>query len=174
MARNVEIKARVANVAALESAVARLADSGPLRIAQDDTFFHCAKGRLKLREFADGEAELIAYERKDLAGPKLSTYRRAPVADPASQREALAAACSLRGRVRKHRTLYRVGATRVHLDAVAGLGHFVELEVVLREDQTPAQGEVLARELLLALGLDEAQLVAGAYIDLLEQKEPRP
>jgi adenylate cyclase class IV len=60
MARNIEIKARIASVAALEPAVAALADAGPTPIAQDDTFFHCAHGRLKLRVFADGSGELIA------------------------------------------------------------------------------------------------------------------
>ena len=170
MARNVEIKARIEARAALESAVARLADSGPVAIAQDDTFFHCPHGRLKLREFADGSAELIAYDRPDTTGPKLSTYLRSAVNDPAGLRAALAAACGQRGRVRKQRTLYLIGATRVHLDVVDGLGEFIELEVVLRDDQSAAQGEALARELLAALGIADAQLVAAAYIDLLEQK----
>ena len=169
MARNVEIKARVTDVAALQSSVAGLADSGPSFIAQDDTFFHCAHGRLKLREFGDGSAELIAYERPDTAGPKVSTYLRSPVADPARLRDALAAACGLRGRVRKQRTLYLVGPTRVHLDVVEGLGHFVELEVVLRAEQTPAQGMAVAEGLLAALKIGPAQLVAQAYVDLLEQ-----
>ena len=171
MARNVEIKARVGDVAALEPAVARLADSGPTQIAQDDSFFHCARGRLKLREFADGSAELIAYQRADSTGPKLSIYLRSPAGDPASLRHALAASCGLRGRVVKQRTLYLVGAVRVHLDVVEGLGHFCEIEVVLREDQSVAKGERLARELLAALGIDDAQLVAGAYIDLIEERQ---
>jgi adenylate cyclase class IV len=168
MARNVEIKARVADIAALEPAVARLADSGPTLIAQDDTFFHCAQGRLKLREFADGSAELIAYERPDTAGPKVSTYLRAPAPDPMGLRAALVAACGLRGRVRKQRVLYLIGATRVHLDAVEGLGHFVELEVVLREEQTAAQGRAVAEGLLAALQIGPEHLVAQAYVDLLD------
>ncbi len=171
MARNVEIKARIGDVLALQAAVARLADSGPTHIAQDDTFFHCARGRLKLREFADGSAELIAYQRPDTAGPKLSTYLRSPVGDPGGLRAALAAACGLRGRVRKQRMLYLWGAVRVHLDVVQDLGHFVEFEVVLGDVQPLAEGEHLARELLDRLGIDDAQLVACAYIDLIEAKE---
>lgn len=167
MARNVEIKARIADVAAIEPAVARLADHGPTAIAQDDTFFHCAQGRLKLRAFADGSAELIAYERPDTEGPKLSTYLRVAAADPPALRAALAAACGVRGRVRKQRTLYLVGRTRVHLDVVEGLGHFVELEVVLDETQTPAQGVAVAEGLLDALHIAPTQLVATAYVDLL-------
>lgn len=169
MACNVEIKARVADLAATERIAARLADSGPTLIAQDDTFFHCAQGRLKLREFADGSAELIAYDRPDTAGPKVSTYLRAPVADPARLRAALAAACGVRGRVRKQRTLYLIGATRVHLDAVESLGTFVELEVLLHEGQAPTQGLAVAEGLLTVLQIAPTQLVAQAYIDLLER-----
>ena len=169
MARNVEVKACVVDVAALEPAVALLADSGPTPIAQDDTFFQSAHGRLKLREFSDGSAELIAYERADTSGPKVSTYLRTPVVDPASLRAALAAACGVRGRVRKQRTLYLIGATRVHLDVVEGLGHFVELEVVLRDRQSQAQGMAVAQGLLDALQIDPTRFVAQAYVDLLEQ-----
>ena len=43
MARNVEIKARVRDVAALLERAAAIADSGPERIDQDDTFFACAR-----------------------------------------------------------------------------------------------------------------------------------
>lgn len=174
MARNVEIKARIDSVASLEPQVARLADSGPTPIAQDDTFFRCASGRLKLREFTDGSAELIAYERADTTGPKVSTYQRVPVADPAPLRDALAAACGVLGRVRKQRRLYLIGATRVHLDVVEGLGPFLELEVVLGAAQSATQGEALARHLLERLGIGVDRLVAGAYLDLLTAKEVRP
>jgi predicted adenylyl cyclase CyaB len=166
--RNVEVKARLTHIAELEPQVAPLANAGPTAIAQDDTFFHCAQGRLKLRVFADGHGELIAYERSDTRGPKLSDYVRVPVAEPAALREALTRACGQRGRVIKQRTLYLIGATRVHLDVVEGLGHFMELEVVLREEQTLAEGEAIAQQLLVTLGIHADQLCAQAYIDLLE------
>jgi predicted adenylyl cyclase CyaB len=172
MARNVEIKARITSAELLAVKVAPLADAGPIAIAQDDTFFHCAQGRLKLRVFADGRGELIAYERSDTHGPKLSDYVRAPVAEPAALRDALTRACGQRGRVIKQRTLYLIGATRVQLDVVEGLGHFMELEVVLREDQTLADGEAIAQQLLGTLGIRADQLLSQAYIDLLEQQRP--
>ena len=59
MARNIEIKARIASVDALAPTVAALADQGPVEIPQDDTFFRCAGGRLKLRTFSDTDGELI-------------------------------------------------------------------------------------------------------------------
>ena len=89
MARNVEIKARIDSLDALAARVAPLADQGPFEIAQDDTFFRCAQGRLKLRAFSASEGELIFYRRADAAGPKESFYLRTPTADPAGLREAL-------------------------------------------------------------------------------------
>ena len=71
MARNVEIKARVDSLAAIEPIAAALSGQPPQALAQDDTFFACTQGRLKLRAFADGHGELIFY-RADDAGPKES------------------------------------------------------------------------------------------------------
>jgi predicted adenylyl cyclase CyaB len=170
MPRNIEIKARAGDAAGLrrlEDRVAGLATEGPTVLQQDDSFFHCRHGRLKLRVFADGRAELIAYDRPDDGGPKTSTYVRTPVADPTSLRDALGAACGLVGRVRKRRTLYRIGRTRVHLDEVDGLGVFVELEVVLADDEAAAGGVAEAHDLMRRLGIGEDALVAGAYLDLL-------
>jgi adenylate cyclase class IV len=167
MPRNVEIKARIDSVEALLPIARALADGPEQRIEQDDTFFVCASGRLKLRDFGDGSGELIHYERADAAGPKLSDYVRVATADPAALREALARGCGVLGRVRKSRLLLRVGATRIHLDRVEALGDFLELEVVLDPAQSAAEGEALAERLLAQLGVEPAQRVAGAYLDLL-------
>jgi adenylate cyclase class IV len=169
MPRNVEIKARVENVAAIEPRVAAIADSGPTAIAQDDTFFACDGGRLKLRDFGDGRGELIFYRREDAAGPKTSFYQLTPTADPAGLRDVLTAAYGVVGRVRKQRTLYLVGRTRVHLDRVEGLGDYLELEVVLQDDESPDAGVREAERLLAQLGIAPPQLVEGAYLDLLRQ-----
>lgn len=167
MARNVEVKARIASIGALLPRARALADGPAQRLLQDDTFFACARGRLKLRHFGDGSGELIHYERADVDGPKLSDYVRAPTADPVALREALARAHGVIGRVRKTRWLLTCGATRIHLDDVEGLGEFVELEVVLRDDQTEVEGAAIAHGLLARLGVEPSQLVSGAYLDLL-------
>ena len=170
MARNVEIKARIASVEALLPLALACADGAPEQIAQDDTFFACSTGRLKLRAFADGRGELIAYERPDADGPKTSDYAITPVADPDALRATLARALGVTGRVVKQRTLLRVGRTRVHLDRVASLGDFMELEVVLRDGEGAEDGAAVAHELLRRLRIDAAQLVSGAYVDLLNRE----
>jgi len=166
-ARNVEIKARVADLAAVEARAAAIADSGPVDISQDDTFFTCPRGRLKLRQLAPDHGQLIHYQRPDQGGPKLSDYVIAPTPDPAALREALTRAYGVAGRVRKHRRLYLAGRTRIHLDRVEDLGDFMELEVVLDAGDDTAGGEAEARRIMLALGVDERDLIEGAYVDLL-------
>lgn len=168
MPANVEIKARIPSVAALLPVATALSDDKHLqRLEQDDTFFAVPHGRLKLRVFADGSGELIHYHRPDAAGPKRSEYIIAPVTEPESLREALARGCGLLGRVKKHRILVLVGATRIHLDEVEGLGSFLELEVVLQPGQTEAEGQAIAEQLMQRLGVAPQQLVQGAYLDLL-------
>jgi adenylate cyclase class IV len=167
MARNIEIKARIDSVEALLPRAQALADGPPQRIDQDDTFFVCTHGRLKLRDFGDGRGELIHYHRADTDGPKLSDYVRVATSEPAALREALARAQGVLGRVRKTRLLLLVGQTRIHLDRVESLGDFMELEVVLRDEQPFEDGEPVAEALMQQLGVAPGQRLAGAYLDLL-------
>jgi predicted adenylyl cyclase CyaB len=81
-------------------------------------------------------------------------------------REALSRAFGAVGRVRKARRLYIADRTRIHLDQVEDLGSFVELEVVLREDESAENGKEVARHVMALLGIAESQLVQGAYVDL--------
>lgn len=171
MPRNVEIKARVTDLAALESRVRPLADSGPFDLAQDDTFFPCATGRLKLRELSPERGELIFYARADEAGPKVSEFSLVPTETPGLLREMLARALGTSGRVRKSRRLYLIGRTRVHLDRVEDLGTFLELEVVLGEEEAVEAGEAEAHRLLAALGVAAEDLVQGAYLDLMSSSD---
>jgi adenylate cyclase class IV len=174
VARNVEIKARIASIDSLAQKAAALADKGPIEIVQDDTFFACPNGRLKLRAFSPAEGQLIFYVRPDQAGPKESFYILSPTATPDLLRETLSLAYGQAGRVRKHRTLYLAGRTRIHLDRVENLGDFLELEVVLSEGESAKSGEAAARDLMGKLGIPADQLIEGAYVDLLNRKVPVP
>src|SRR6185295_8640649 len=172
MARNVEIKARIENVVALTPRVAELSREGPIEIAQDDTFFNCTTGRLKLRAFSNDSGELIFYRRVNQSGPKESFYLRSPTSSPETLRESLSLAYGQVGRIRKYRTLFLVGRTRVHLDRVEGLGHFLELEVALVDDEPAEQGIREAGQLMEQLGIQPGQLVEGAYLDLITGTVP--
>lgn len=167
MPRNVEIKARIESVDALLPRARAIADIGPTEILQDDTFFSCPNGRLKLRAFSEASGELIFYRRPDQAGPKESFYVISPTASPGTLRQVLSLAYGQGGRVCKHRTLFMVRRTRVHLDRVEGLGDFLELEVVLKDGEPVEDGVKVAHELLAKLGIDHSRLIDGAYVDLL-------
>lgn len=172
MALNIEIKARVADLQAVARAAERMGAQGPTEIIQDDSFFPCPNGRLKLRGFTDGTGELIFYRRADQAGPKESFYLRSHTTQPEVLRESLVLAYGSAGRVRKKRLLYLHGRTRIHLDEVQGLGGFVELEVVLREGDAPEDGVREAHALMEGLSIDATQLIEGAYVDLLNSATP--
>jgi predicted adenylyl cyclase CyaB len=171
MPRNVEIKARVRQLVGLARRVEEIAGQPAAVLHQEDTFFSCPKGRLKLRELDDGTGELIFYERGDDTGPSESRFEKVPIGEPAALRSVLDEALGTAGTVRKRRLLHLAGQTRIHLDEVVGLGHFVELEVVLREDQSTADGEAIARDLMSRLDISEDDLVDVAYVDLMARAD---
>ena len=169
-ATNIEIKARVADLAHLRSVVESMADTKAEVLDQEDIFFAAPAGRLKLRILDEHTGELIHYHRPDAAEPRASRYRIAPTSDPLAMKTILVQVLPVTGSVRKRRLVYHLGQTRVHLDKVEGLGDFLELEVVLRPDQPEAEGVAIAHDLLHRLGIARDHHVQTAYIDLLRNR----
>ena len=167
MPKNIEIKARVRDAAALEAAVRAVHAGEPERIPQEDLFYACPTGWLKLRVLAGDRGQLVHYARDAGAGPRASRYAIAPTSDPAALARILSAALAPLGAVRKLRRLFLVGQTRVHLDRVEGLGDFLELEVVLRDGQPEEEGIAIARDLMRRFGVEESDLVGETYFELL-------
>jgi predicted adenylyl cyclase CyaB len=170
MARNIEIKARIESVESMAAKAAAIANAGPIEITQDDSFFRCEAGRLKLRTFSADRGELIFYQRANQHGPRESFYLRSPTSAPETLRELLSLAYGQVGRVRKQRTLFLIGRTRLQLDKVEELGHFLELEVPLAEEEPVEVGVREVEKIMQKLGIKPAQLIEGAYLDLLAIK----
>jgi homotetrameric cytidine deaminase len=163
--RNVELKALdpdpVRSLAVCRDLGAE--DRGVLR--QRDTYFRARQGRLKLREEEPGGAVLIQYDRPDAAAARESRYRLAPVPDPDTMRASLDAALGTLVVVDKERHLLLWDGVRIHLDTVAGLGSFVELEgVAPPESDLSAEREKVAH-LQDALGIGE--VLTDSYSDRL-------
>jgi predicted adenylyl cyclase CyaB len=173
MSSNIEVKAVVRDFSRIQKQAEALSDTPVEVIPQVDIFFKVTRGRLKLRVLAVDRGELIYYERPDQDGPKRSDYHIAETADPEALKQVLDLAYGIRGSVKKTRYLYMVGQTRIHLDDVQGLGHFMELEVVLREGQSDAEGQMIAADLMQKLGVEKTDLVEGAYMDLIEDSNAR-
>jgi len=166
---NIEIKARARNFAQIRSRAEKLSDTPVEVISQEDIFFHTPQGRLKLRILAANSGQLIYYTRPDQEGPKRSDYHISLTSDPENLKRVLELAYRVRGIVRKTRYLYLVGQTRVHLDDVESLGQFIELEVVMQEEQSDAEGQKIAEDLMASLGVERSDLLEGAYMDMLDR-----
>jgi adenylate cyclase class 2 len=165
-ARNVELKARDPD---RERSLATCDDIGAEPhgvLVQRDTYFQVPQGRLKLREEKGARPHLIAYERPDRVGERESRYRIIEVGEPGELRAALNTALGVRAVVAKERRLFLWQGVRIHLDRVDGLGDFIEFEAVADAGSDLSQEEARVASLRRALGIDEADLVAGSYCDM--------
>ena len=166
--RNIELKARCADLSRAASAAEKLGARRQGILEQLDTYFHCRQGRLKLRETAGvAEAQLIWYARTDSTDFRGSDYYVVPIPKPLETRLALAAALGIRGKVSKRRELWLWHNVRIHLDDVAGLGTFVEFEAVKGEGESDEQSLERLATLARALDIGETDRIAVSYSDLL-------
>ncbi len=165
--KNIEIKAKIRDYEKVQKLVEELCPTPIQTEQQEDTFFITSKGRLKLRE-SDDKSTLIYYDRNDSIEPSQSDIAISFTDNPDTLKSVLSKSLSIRGIVKKNRTLYKYGQTRIHLDDVEGLGKFIELEVVLKSDQTLTEGEAIAYKLMDEFGIHKTDLIDVAYIDLIE------
>jgi predicted adenylyl cyclase CyaB len=164
--RNLEIKATVVSLGAVRSRLCGLEGASRLAsLRQTDWYFRVPKGRLKLRQVGSRrDAELIAYLRPDKRAARTSEFQRLPTADAAGTRRLLDQILGAQGCVRKRREVWLYKNARIHLDTVAGLGQFIEIEVVVTEGMP--QARALMKELREALGISAKDLIAGSYGEL--------
>lgn len=167
--KNLELKARLVDRGRARAAALELGARAAGVEEQRDTFFHAPRGRLKLRETAGQGAWLIGYQRGDRSEARISEYTLVAIGDPAGLREALAATLGIRGEVRKRREILLWENVRIHLDAVAGLGAYLEFEAVLGAGAGEDEATAATRLAMLAarLGIEDADRVSVAYADLL-------
>lgn len=163
----IEIKARALDLsgprAVLRDRQARFAG----RDHQVDTYFRVASGRLKLREGAIENA-LIHYHRENVSGPKHSQVSLFANPPGSTLKGILHDALGIDVVVDKQREIYFLDNVKVHLDEVAGLGTFVEIEAI-DGDGTRSLETLRAQceELMRAFGIRDEDLLALSYSDLL-------
>lgn len=165
--RNVELKARDPHPDRSLEACRALGAVDHGLIVQRDTYYDARHGRLKLREESPGRPHLIHYEREDQVQQRQSGYRIVSVVDAPAMRAVLAASLGERGVVEKHRHLLIWNDVRIHLDAVAGLGRFVELEAVAGPESDLTREYRLVDELRVHLEIDDERLCPHGYADQL-------
>lgn len=163
---NVELKARDRDP---EGTAARCLALGAVdqgTLIQRDTYFGARHGRLKLRQQGSA-SELIAYRRPDGGEPTESSYVLAPIGAAGELSEALESALGTVVVVSKRRRLLLWQGVRIHLDEVEDLGTFVELEAVIPDAGELATAHEKVAQLRGELRIEDDELVAGGYADLL-------
>src|SRR5262245_58792643 len=131
MARNIEIKVRVADFDAMRRAVGALGARWSATEQQVDRYFELdGSARLKLRTINGQKAQLIRYHRPETTSVRCSDYDITPVRDHEAE------ACLVpKGKpvvtIRKRREIFLRDNVRFHLDQVEELGTFLELEAVV-------------------------------------------
>jgi predicted adenylyl cyclase CyaB len=167
MARNVEAKARLADLAVARRAAERLGARFVWDDEQVDRYYELDGGRrLKLRTCGRAPAELIRYDRPETTGVRASDYDVLPVRDAEAQACLVPKTAPL-VQVRKRRELWQLDNVRIHLDTVDGLGTFLELEAVVDAGHDEARCRTQVHRLLPAFGVAEDDCLRASYSDLL-------
>ncbi|NJB87532.1 putative adenylyl cyclase CyaB [Lewinella marina] len=136
---------------------------------QVDHYFRVPEGRLKLR-IGNIERSLIFYRRPDAAGPKDSSVSLTRLESEAAATDLVDTLGRALGSwvvVDKQREIYFIDNVKFHLDRVAGLGDFVEIEAI---GSSPEEREALLEQVnhyRHLLGVEDGNLVAHSYSDLL-------
>jgi adenylate cyclase, class 2 len=164
---NVEIKARSTNQDFVRKVLKDRNAEYKGTDHQIDTYFVVPQGRLKLRE-GNIENALIYYEREETTGTKESKIILYPF-DPSSKlKEILMNVHEVLVVVDKQREIFFIDNIKFHIDTVASLGTFIEIEA--RDYEGNIGREKLQQqctEYMKLFGIAEADLVQASYSDLL-------
>jgi len=163
--QNLELKAISSCHQACVVALKQMPADFKASIYQIDTYFHCATGRLKLRQMVD-RAELIGYNRPNSQTSRYSQYQILPISNPDSLKQILTQTLGVKVVVEKQRALWLFGATRIHLDRVENLGQFIELETVI-QSQSMEEAEREHQRVKRCLKIEGRDLIGQSYSDLL-------
>ncbi|MDE0399856.1 MAG: class IV adenylate cyclase [Candidatus Poribacteria bacterium] len=191
MATNLEFKAHCESFENLYPRLADLKATHRETVHQTDTYFYVThvkdaatletcKPRLKLREISEArhrvtsqdetdEAWLIYYERPNHSESRYSQYQLSKVSDSSTLKTLLTVALGVETIVQKQREVWMFKNTRIHLDTVADLGQFIELETVF-QGQTEVEAADEHQHVKRTLHLGAADPVAVSYSDLVMQK----
>ena len=166
----VELKARVSNHDLLREKLSELGSEYVGTFFQTDIYFKVPEGRLKLREVkGTNTAELIYYERENIAGPKQDDAFLLRVEEAGDLKDVLNRILKQRVVIEKEREIYMLQGTQVHLDTVKTLGKFIEFErQTTEETKTVKKDQQVLEELMKKLGIHQDNLETHSYSDLAQ------
>jgi len=167
----VELKARVNDHKDLRKKLLELGSHCVGTFYQTDTYFQVPEGRLKLRELKrNSDAELIYYERENIAGPKQDDAFLLRVQDAEDFKTVLKRILKQTIVIEKEREIYTHQGTQIHLDTVKGLGKFIEFErQTTNEPETVKKDQQFLEELRKQLQISPNSLETLSYSDLAQK-----
>jgi predicted adenylyl cyclase CyaB len=167
---NIEIKARYDNPEEARQILRQQHSDFRGVDHQVDTYFNVTHGRLKLRE-GNIERALIQYSRPDQPGPKQSDVTLVKLEPGSDLKTALSRALGVLVIVDKQREIHYLPNAKIHVDEVANLGSFLEIEV-FRDNGISDTEQLEARcaELMDLFGVKDDDLVDVSYSDMLLDK----
>ncbi len=165
----IELKAKVGDHKILRKTLSALEAQYVGTFLQTDLYFKVPEGRLKLREVKDDRtAELIYYERENIAGPKRDEAFILKIKEPKDLKKTLKKMLTPLITVEKVREIYQYQETQIHLDTVKKLGKFVEFERKTSDDQKAVEKDRrILEKLMEKLAIDKSNLETHSYSDLL-------
>ena len=160
---NLELKARAVDLEKARGIAAAIGASRQGTERQVDRYFAVPAGRLKLRQSTLDGAHLVAYLRPDDHGFRVARFHRLPVTDPEGLAETLGAMLGEVARVVKEREVWWWNDVRIHLDAVQGLGSFVEFEARLDRIGDEAEARRRLERLMRDFEITDDDVIAGSH-----------
>ena len=167
----VELKARVNDHKSLRNKLSKLGSEFIGTFYQTDSYFQVTEGRLKLREVKESTtAELIYYERENIAGPKQDEAFLLRVQEADDFKIVLKRILKQSITIEKQREIYMYKGTQIHLDTVKGLGKFIEFERQTSDKpETVKEDRKVLEELRKQLNISPESLETLSYSDLAEK-----
>lgn len=162
---NIEIKARCRDAEKVRQQLSTLGAEHQGTDHQVDTYFRVDNGRLKLRE-GNIENNLIHYDRQNTAGPKRSDVTLYPSSKDPGLKKILSAIHGVLAVVDKERDIYFIENVKFHVDVVKGLGSFVEIEAIGKNEDA-AKLEAQCKDYIRQLEIPEENLVSVSYSDMI-------
>jgi adenylate cyclase class IV len=175
--QNVEFKAELRDLPLARTVCRTLKATLIATLEQTDTYYRVPNGRLKKRECVGEPTEFIYYDRQNGSLPKTSEFTIYSESQ-AQQRFGLKPLPTWIV-VKKSRELWMLGGVRIHLDAVDGLGNFIEFEALVSPSQSIPKCHETLIDLREAFSHCLGEPIAGSYSDMLategepEERKPR-
>jgi len=166
--KNLELKSKCSDLNAVVRVCWEIGAQYGGILIQTDTYYNVPEGRMKLRNVNNEKFELIYYFRVDSGTEKESNYEIIKLDGEREIKKILKESLGVKGVVKKKRELYLYQNVRIHLDTVAKLGKFIELEAVCNSSKDLKEAPGKIKYLKEVFDIKKKDLVAKSYIDLIK------